>query len=175
MGFGLLLSTNLANYSNSITNAFTYHIAISSVREWNAPHSGGKSLSIFGRGFSSSDLSLSARIALAETTATSWTSGSFVLCKVASAFKSFVDSVIASVQKGFSASFRNAYSFDTVSNLVLTQLHSMAVTGSSLVVLAARNVGFPQLSSQLRLGFSACSSSVLFASHFEYMMYFILF
>jgi hypothetical protein len=175
MGFTLLLSTNLAPYKNSITNAFGYDIAVSSVKEFNAPHSGGKSLSIFGRGFSSSDLSLSARIALAETTATIWGSGSVVLCKVPSAFKSFVNSITVSIQKNFAASIPNAYSFDTVSNLDLMQLHSIAVTGSGSVVFTARNVGFRQLSSRLRLGFSACSSSVIFPSHLAYMFYFILF
>jgi hypothetical protein len=171
MGFSLLLSTNFAPYSNSITNAFTYHIDILSVGKLNAPHSGGISLSIFGRGFSKSDLSLSARIALAPTTATVWTSGSFVSCKVASAFKSFVNSVTVSVQKNFAASLRNAYSFDTVSNLDFMQMHSMAVTGGGFVVLTARNVGFPQLSNRLRVGFSACSSSVPFSIHLAEIVY----
>jgi hypothetical protein len=136
-------------------------MAVSSVRQFNAPHSGGKYLTIFGRGFSSFDISPSSRVALAETSATVWTSGSLVACKVASVLKTFASSVIVSVQQNFANSHSNAYSFDTASNLDLMHLHSFSTTGNDLILLTARNVGFPQMSIRLRLGFSGCSASVL--------------
>ncbi len=154
------MSANLAPYSNSFLNAFSYVMAVSSVRQFNAPHSGGKYFTIFGCGFSSFDISPSSRVAFAETSATVWTSGSLVVCKVANVFKRFDSSVIVSVQRDFANSHSNAYSFDTASNLDFMHMHSFSTTGSDLILLIARNVGFQQMSSRLRLGLSGCSASV---------------
>ncbi len=155
------MSADLAPYNNSFTDAFSYVMLVSSVRQFNAPHSGGMYLTIFGSGFSSFDISPSSRVALAATSATVWTSGSLVVCKLANVPKRFDSTVIVSVQLDFANFHSNAYSFDTVSNLDLMHLHSYSTTGSDLIILIARNVGFPQMSSRLRLGLSSCSASVL--------------
>ena len=148
---------------NVLTNAFSFDAStIIAVKDSNAPYSAGTTISIIGYGFAMYNPSPSCRIAQSPSSATIWSAGSFIVCKVGrvlSLFSIFSNAVIVSQFK-FTSSLRNAFSFDVVNNFNMATVSSSPTTGGSLLLLAASNFGIVQRSSRLRFAASGCRSSV---------------
>ena len=147
-------------FVNVLTNSFSFDSpAIIAVKDSNAPHSAGTTISVFGYGFAMYNPSPSCRITQSPSSATIWSAGSFVVCKIGRVRINFSSTIILSQFK-FISSLGNSFSFDVVSNFNIATLSSSPTTGGSLLLLAAENFGIAQLSSRLKFAASGCRSSV---------------
>ena len=153
-GFGgWSLVATVSTLLSSKAGVFSYNAAsLSALRA-------GTTISVFGYGFAMYNPSPSCRIAQSPSSATIWSAGSFVVCKIGRVRINFSSTVILSQFK-FISSLGNSFSFNVVSNFNITTLSSSPTTGGSLLLLAAENFGIAQLSSRLKFAASGCRSSV---------------
>ncbi len=154
---------------NVLTNSFSFDAStIIAATDSNAPYSAGTTISIIGYGFAMYNPSPSCRIAQSPSSATIWSAGSMIVCKVGrvlTLFSNFSNAVIVSQFK-LTSSLGNAFSFNVVNNFNMATASSSPTTGGSLLLLSASNFGIVQLSSRLRFVASGCRSSVSFQKLF---------